>query len=213
MRGEDSYRGGWCLWRGTWSGRPSIQCQGWVRFPTSALSTLSLLSPDFASLCGPPRIGQGGVRPQNRSWRRPPCQNHSDFTTHATCEHDTGARWKTACRNNSVTAPAIWNECSRSTSLDLVDPSPYSCQVWISPPHKHILSHMNPLDQSLINLQCFSFDCVWLMKAYLPCVRLTEISAWETAREEKEIGRSKMLGVDGIRARAGWEDMKKYFWE
>lgn len=125
----DSYSGGWCLWRGTWSGRQSIQCQGWVRFPASALSTLSLLSPGSGSLCAPPRIGQDGVCPQNRSWRRPPCQNHSDFTTHGTCEHDTGARWKTACRTNSVTARAIWNECSRPTSLDLVDPSLYSCQV------------------------------------------------------------------------------------
>lgn len=41
--------GGCSLWR-AWSGALSIQCQTWVRFPPSALSTLLLLSPRLASL-------------------------------------------------------------------------------------------------------------------------------------------------------------------
>lgn len=125
------YKGGWCLRKGAWISRLSVQCQAWVRFPASALSTLTP-TPGSTSLHGSPCVGQDGVCPQNRSWRHHPCQNHSDFTTHGTCEHDTKAWWKTACRTNSVTAGAIWNECSHPTSLDLVDPYPYSCQVWIS---------------------------------------------------------------------------------
>lgn len=53
-------------------------------------------APDPVSFCSPPCVGQEGVHPQNRSWRHHPCQNHSNFTTHGICEHNTGARWKTA---------------------------------------------------------------------------------------------------------------------
>lgn len=80
-------------------------------------------SPGSASLCGPPCNGQDGVRPQNRSWRRPQCQNHSDFTTHGTCEHDTGARWKTACRTNSVTPrPSEMNVLAPHRLILLIHP-------------------------------------------------------------------------------------------
>lgn len=37
--------------------------------------------------------------------------------------------------------------------------------------HKRILSHMSTLDQSLIRLQCFTFDCVWPIHL---CAHLTE---------------------------------------
>lgn len=178
--------GGWCLWWGTWSGRLSIQCQGWVRFPASALSTLSLLSAGFMSLCSPPRIGQDGVRPQNRSWRRSPCQNHSDFTTHGTCEHDTDARWKTACRNNSVMARAIWNECSRPTSLDLVDPSPYYCQVQIPPPLTNIFCHTwTPWIKAVYNAS--------LLTVFNLCRSTYHVCVWQKYLHERQCEKNQKI--------------------
>lgn len=95
----------------------------------------------FARLCSPPCIGQDGVRPQNRSWRRPSCQNHSDFTTHETCEHDTSPRWKTARRTNSVTARAIWNECSRPHRLILLIRSLSPARFGFPSSQTHFVTH------------------------------------------------------------------------
>lgn len=141
-------------------------------------------APDPVSFCSPPCVGQEGVHPQNRSWRHHPCQNHSNFTTHGICEHNTGARWKTARRTNSVTAWAIWNECSRPTSLDLVDPYLYACQVWISLlPNT---SHMNPLDQP----DKFKTLHFWLLIFSL-CWATCHVCIWQKyshlRRETKEL--------------------------
>lgn len=47
------------------------------------------------------------------------------------------------------------------------------------------------------------------MSDYLPCVQSTEISAVETARGAEEPEDQRSGGVDGMRDRAGREDMKR----
>lgn len=116
----------------------SIQCRAWVRFPASAMSTLSLLLHGFVALCSPPCNRQDGVHPQNRSWRRPQCQNHSNFTTHGTCEHDTVARWWIIL---SRPGPSEMNVLAPHYLILLIH-SPYSCLVWISPcSQQHSVTH------------------------------------------------------------------------
>lgn len=182
-------------WR-AWSGRLSIQCQTWVRFLPSALSTLfarrsplaDRLSP-LASVCiAPPCKRRDGGSSSEQELASAPCQNHFNFTTHGTCEHDTSARW--------------WIILSRPRPSEMNVLGPHHLILLIHslspgwfgfpPAHQDILSHMNPLDERLRNVQSFILDCVWPMEAYLPCARLTELSTRETAREEKR--RSKTLG-------------------
>lgn len=120
-----------------------------------------------------------------------PCQNHFNFTTHGTCEHDTGARqWIILSR----LGPSEMNVLSPHHLISL---SHSLSPAWFGfpPAHQNILSHMNPLDESLRNAQSFILDCVWPMEAYLPCVHLTEIST-----REKKKGRSKTVGVS-----SNWE--------
>lgn len=179
--------GCYSLWR-AWRGGLSIQCQTWVWFPPSALSTLSLLSPGL-HLSSAQQTGRGSSSEQELA--SAPCQNHFNFTTHGTCEHDTGARqWIILSRlgpsEMNVLSPHHLISLSRSLS-----------PAWFGfpPAHQNILSHMNPLDESLRNAQSFILDCVWPMEAYLPCVHLTEIST-----REKKKGRSKTGGVS-----SNWE--------
>lgn len=56
-------------------GRASVGCRAWLRFPASAVSTLSPAPRRvFASrCCSPPCNRRDVVRPRNRSWRHPPC--------------------------------------------------------------------------------------------------------------------------------------------
>ncbi|KAK5870192.1 hypothetical protein PBY51_024847 [Eleginops maclovinus] len=85
-----------------WQTEYSVSGLGWV----SSFSVVNTFAP-FAQLCGPPCIGQDGGSPSEQELASPRVPKPLDFTTHGTCEHDTGARRKTACRTNSVTARAI----------------------------------------------------------------------------------------------------------
>ena len=116
---KDIYKGNWCEWKGN-------ELADWGFYVKSGLGfqlQCCQHSPNIMSR------EEWGSPLQNRSWRQCLCQNHSDITTPGPCEHDTGTCCKTACRTNSVTTQAIWNECTHPTSPDLVDPSPYSRQV------------------------------------------------------------------------------------
>lgn len=187
------------LRRGAWSGRAGIRCRAWVGFPASAMSTLSLPPPGLVSRCSPPCNRQDGVHPRNRSWRRPPCQNHSDFTTHGTCEHDTIARWWIIL---SRPGPSEMNVLAPHY-LILLSRSLYSWLVWISPDSQNnILSLMNPEDQSFIHLQCLAFDDVWPTQGrFTMCAFDRGIHHLRAAREGN--WRSKILGA-GCMRKSSW---------
>lgn len=112
-----------------------------------------------------------------------PCQNHFNFTTHGTCEHDTSTRWWIIL---SRPGPSEMNVLGPHHLISLIHSlSP----AWFGfpPAHQNILSHMNPLDESLRNVQSFILYCVWPMEAYLPCVHLTKISTRDGTRRKKRI--------------------------
>lgn len=154
------------------------------------MSTLSPLAPACVS---PPRHRQDEVHRQNRSWRQPRAKITLTLQTNGTCEHDTGARWWIIL---SRLGPSEMNVLGPHHLISL---SHFLSPAWFGfpPAHQNILSHMNPLDESLRNAQNFILDCVWPMEAYLPCVRLTEIST-----REKKKGRSKSRGVSSNRDHA-----------
>lgn len=129
-------------------------------------------APDPVSFCSPPCVGQEGVHPQNRSWRHHPCQNHSNFTTHGLCEHNTGARWKTAPRTNSVTAWAIWDECSRLILLIRT-----FTPAWFGFP-SYQTRHTRTRRISLINWKCFTSD------SYVSRVHLTKIQSPKNGKQK-----------------------------
>lgn len=165
-----------------------------------SLSNFSIVNtlthaPDPVSFCSPPCVGQEEVHPQNGSWRHHPCQNHSNFTTHGLCEHNTGARWKTARRTNSVTAWAIWDECSRLILLIRT-----FTPAWFGFP-SYQTRHTWTRRISLINLKRF-----WLLIFSL-CRATCHVCIWQKYSRlrmgNKRTGRSKM-GADQIGDRKIW---------
>lgn len=167
------------------------------------MSTLSLLLHGFVSLCSPPCNRQDGVHPQNRSWRRPQCQNHSNFTTHGTCEHDTVARWWIIL---SRPGPSEMNVLAPHYLILLIH-SPYSCLVWISPcSQKHSVTHepsgSKPDKFTMLHFWlCLTYVGLFTMCAFDRDIRLRD----GTTRKQK----IKDFGCGLHKIIAGWENMKK----
>lgn len=154
--------------------------------------------PFFAWLCSPPYIGQDGVRPQNRSWRLPPCQNHSDFTTHETWKHDTGAQWKTACSILSRPGPSEMNVLAPHRLILLIHtltPArfgfPFSKTRFIT----HEPSGSKPNKFTILHF--------WLYLTYVGLLTMCAFDIgdiqWRYSTRSKGVRRSKMSGVDSTR--------------